>query len=543
MTRIGLTIFIVFCLNQTTFAQNKANPQELTAQYVSQADDQVSINRVAILPVTDNLDGIYARPLESELINHVKKNHQWDIVENNLSETPSIVDLEENPKEMAKLSSRLETDAILVCRINKGPGGTSIRLDLFLKRDNKLFAQEVLKDFPRFEINELKEQLANLYAKLIAKIPYSGQILSRQQNRVTINIGKSDGINKDQILSVIQIIKLNRHPKFNFIINTEKEILGKIKILKVDDNLSFATIITEKEKSAIRKGAKISGIDFVNYSVPDELSNPSQKSESLNDRQDSNVSFGKAPSEWVPTPPPMFGLVGIKLGLGTFGESMNLTNTTASLSPGGQDGKSPFYPSLDLYGELWLNPKWQMRAEIMQGVISTSNPRAGSTPSNLNDSLSYYSLAVGYNFLLRNDFFGPKIRLDFGLMSYRMFVDSSQPESFTTVNYSGILVGITGVLPIDNRSNLVIGATFNLVLLPKLVEQPEASGGGPTNNVNSFSLFLEKKIRENIKFVSSLDFLLVSTSFSGVGNRAGGEYATSLSQRLTTANFGIAYLF
>ena len=547
MNRFGLLFLVTFgslssSLGQTT----KASPglsQELTAQYVSQADDWVTINRIAVMPVTDNLDGIYARPLESELFNHVKKNHQWDLVESNSTEAPSIVDLEENPKEMAKLTSRIEADAFLVCRINKGPGGTSIKLDLFLKKDNKLFAQEVLKDFPRFEINELKEQLGNLYSKLITKIPYSGQILSRSQNRVTLNIGKSDGINKDQILSVIQIIKLNRHPKFNFIINTEKEILGKIKILKVDENLSFGTIITEKEKSAIRKGAKISGIDFVNYAVPDELSSPSQKNESLADRQDANMSFGKSPSEWVPTQPPMFGLVGLKLGLGTFGESMNLTNTTTSLSPGGQEGKSPFYPSLDLYGELWLNPKWQLRAEILQGVISTSNPRAGSTPSTLNDSLSYYSLAVGYNFLLRNDFFGPKIRLDFGIMSYRMFVDSSQPESFTTVNYSGILIGITGVLPIDNRGNLLLGASFNLVLMPKLQEQPEASGGGQTNNVNSFAIFMEKKLRENIKLVGSLDFLLGSTSFSGVGDRAGGEYATSLSQRLTTANFGIAYLF
>ncbi len=128
-------------------------------------------------------------------------------------------------------------------------------------------------------------------------------------------------------------------------------------------------------------------------------------------------------------------------------------------------------------------------------------------------------------------------------MSYRMFVDSSQPESFSTVNYSGILIGITGVLPIDNRANLLIGASFNLVLMPKLQEQPEASGGGQTNNINSFALFIEKKLRENIKFVGSLDFLLVSTSFSGPGARAGGEYATSLSQRLTSANFGIAYLF
>ena len=547
MTRFGLILFLSFGTISSSLAQSADSSQaptvEQTAQYISQVDEDLTITRIAVLPVTDNLDGIYARPIEAELVSRIKKNHQWDLVESNLSETPSIVDLEENPKDLAKLSSKLETDALIACRISKAPGGTSIRLDLFLKTDNRLFAQETLKDFPRFEINELKEQVATMYGKLIAKIPYSGQILSRTQNRVTVNIGKSDGISKDQVLSVIQIIKLNRHPKFNFIINTEKEIIGKIKILKVDDNLSFASIITEKERGAIKKGAKISGVDFVNYTVPDELGSSFQKGDSLNDRQDSKVAFGKTPSEWVPTQPPMFGQVGLKFGLGSFGENTNLTNSNSALSPGGQDAKASIYPSLDLYGELWLNPKWQLRAEWLQGVLSTSNPRTSSSPSDLNDSLRYFSLAIGYNFLLRNDFFGPKIRLDLGMISYRMFVDNSQPEAFTTVNYSGIFLGITGVLPLDNHNNLMLGATFNMVPFPKLSEEPEASGGGPTNNFNSFSFFMEKKLRENIKLVGSLDFLLVSTSFSGPGARPNGEYATSISQRLTTANFGISYLF
>lgn len=542
MNRIGLIILLLFGSNSPSLAQDAVPSVEQTAQYISQIDEDLTINRIAILPVTDNLDGIYSRPLETELISLVKKNHQWDLVDTNLSDLPSLLDLEENSKDMAKVTSGIQTDAVIACRISKGPGGTSIRLDLFFKNDNKLFAQEILKDFPRFEINELKEQLITMYSKLIGKIPYSGRILSRQQNRVTINIGKSDGINKDQIVSVIQIIKLNRHPKFNFIISTEKEILGKIKILKVDDNLSFGSIITEKEKGAIKKGAKISGIDFVNYTIPDELSS-GQKGDNLADRDDSKVSFGKAPSEWVPTQAPMFGQVGIKLGLGSFGENMNLTNSNSALSPGGQDGKNSVYPSIGLFGEIWLNPKWQIRVEFLQGVLSTDNPRAGSSPGTLNDSLTYYSMTVGYNFLLRNDFFGPKIRLDFGGMSYRMFVDSSSPESFTTVNYSGILIGVTGILPIDERGRLSMGATFNLVLLPKLAEQPEASGSGATNNINNFSIFIEKKIRENIKLIGSLDFLLVSTSFSGPGDRAGGEYATSMSQRLSTANLGVAYLF
>lgn len=535
-----ISVFLVLqVLSLKAYSQNA----EQSSQYVSPTDESVSIKSISILPVTDNLEGIYSRPLEAELIKLVEKNHKWDYLESQFLEIPSLVDLEENPSLVAKLTHKMPADALLACRITKNPNGVTLKLDLFLKSDHLLLAQEILKDYPRFEISELKEKLSELFTKLTTKIPYSGVVLSRNGNRVTINIGKADGITKDQVLSVVQIIKLNRHPKFHFLISSEKEILGKIKVLKVDDFLSFGAIITEKEKLAIQKGAKISGIDFVNYAAPDELEGASQKQDNISDRQDSKLSFGKAPTEWVPIKPPMFGSIELKLGIGSYSESMNLTNTTASQAVGNLDGKTSLFPSLGIAGELWFNPKWQMRAEIIQGVLSVTNPRTNSTPGTLNQSMGYYSLAFGYNFLLRNDFFGPKLRLDMGFMSYRMYVDSSTPEAFTTTNYTGFLAGVTGILPVDDQMQYYIGATLNLVLLPSLSEQPEAAGGSASNNVNNFSIFVEKKLKENIRLKGSLDFMLLSTNYSGQGGRSSGEYATSASQKINSFGLGASYLF
>ena len=83
---------------------------------------------------------------------------------------------------------------------------------------------------------------------VLKKIPYDALVLSRQGNLITVNLGKKDGIEKGKVLTVIQIIKEQRHPKFGILIKTDKEILGKIKLLKIDDNLSFGKIIVEKEK-------------------------------------------------------------------------------------------------------------------------------------------------------------------------------------------------------------------------------------------------------------------------------------------------------
>lgn len=534
------SIYISFGLLISGVSTAQAQLAEQSATYVSQVDSDLTIRRVALLPVADNVEGIYARQIESQLNALVKASHRWDFVETNIvGAIPALAELEEASTEVLRVTRTIEADAFIAAAASRGPQGLSIKLDLFLKKDGRLLAQEVLKDHPRFEIQEIRNQVKLLYEKMIAKVPYSGLVLSRQQNRVTINLGKSDGINKDQVLSAIQIISVNRHPKFSFIISTEKEILGRIKILKVDETLSFGAIIAEKEKGAIQRLAKIAGLEPVTYPVPEDL-DTDKSPEALESRPDAKVTFGNEPKEWLPVRPPSFGQVGIKVGLGNYASSVNL-------SSGALEAKSPFYPFLGINAELWMNPNWIVRTELAQAVISTSNPRAGSSPSDLNHSLSKYSLALGYNFLLRDDFFGPKLQLSGGFANYRMYVDDSQPRALTTVNYSGLLIGLSGSFPLTEERLWYLGGQFNMYLLPKLSETPVTSGSSSSNTINDFSLFIERRIAENIRAISSIDFSLYSSNLSGSGTRTdadgNAEPATSLSHKHSQLSVGINYMF
>lgn len=535
---LKLASAFVFVLPSTSFAQTPTIEQ--SAVYVSQVDEDLTLRRVSVLPVVDNVDGIYARSIEAQLIALVKDSHRWDFVEANLAGgAPTPGEMEESPAGVIKALRTIDVDAVFVAAASKGPNGLSLKIDLFSKKDGKLLAQEVLRDHPRFEIPEIRSQITQLYRKLVAKLPYEGLILSRQGNRVTVNLGKSDGLVKDQVITAIQIISVNRHPKFNFLVSSEKEILGKIKILKVDETLSFGSIISEKERGAIRRLAKISGLSQVSYPEPDSLGGAQEGD--IGSRADAPVTFGKDPKEWLPVRPPSFGQVGFSLAFGSYDSSVALDAT------GSLEAKSSFYPSLSVHGELWLNPNWIARAEITQGVISTSNPRSGSSPGNLNHALSKYSLQLGYNFLLRDDFFGPKIQISGGFGTYRMFVDDSQPQALTTTTFNGFIVGLGGSFPVDEKKIWYAGGRLNLYLMPSLSESPNTSGGSPKVTINDFSLFAEKKIAENLKATGSLDFSLYSASFSGAGTRTGPggvpETATSLSQRHTSASGGIVYMF
>ncbi len=532
--RAILLVFSLVFYSQIAVAQTDAQ----SSTYVSQADNDITIRKVSVFPVRDNLDGIYARPIEAHLIQLVKNYHQWDLSEAALSDTFATVgELEENPVQVTKLGAKIEAEAFLVASASKSPSGLTIKLNLFLKKDGRVLVQEILKDHPRYEISELKEQVQLLFQKMLKRIPYDGMVLSRQENRVTVNLGRVDGIVQGQTLTVVQILKLGRHPKFGFLVGAEKEILGKIKVLKVEDTLSFGSVVSELDKGLIKRSHKIAGLDPVTYGAPDSLEGPTSGGGGLGDRDDSKTSFGNNPGEWLPARPPSFGSVGIRVGLGSFTHSVSLTSSDTL------EASTDVYPLIGLHGELWLNPRWAARVEIEQGVITGSNPLAGSAPGELNLSTNRYSIAIGHNFLLQDDFFGPKIQLRGGIAQYSLSSPVTQPTSLTSTAYSGLVLGVAGSLPIDPQKIWTVGAGTTFFLMPRMEEKPVSSGGSNKNQINTFNVFAEKKINENLKAVGQFDIALYKSTFSGSGNRTGTSSASDMNQKHTTLSLGINYLF
>ncbi len=420
----------------------------------------------------------------------------------------------------------MPADAFIAIGISKGPSGISIKMNLFLTKDQKLLSQEQVTEYQRFDVESVKKQAQFMVDNLLKKIPYSGVITSRQGTRVTVNLGRQDGITPDQVLTVIQIIKVTRHPKFNFIVSTEKEVLGKIKLLKVDDTLSFGRIVTEKETGSIQANAKIAGLDSVTYANTDTLSDSQDSAEALAQTPEGQVSFGSNPTSWLPQRKPTFGMVGARLGIGMFNENVKETQS--------MNAKDPYYPMIALEGEVWLTPTWSMHASIRQGVISTDNPRSAGSPSELSHSLSAYDFLMGYNMRLGSVVNAPKVEALFGFSTYRLYVDESTPAGLTTKTYSGIKLGVGGAYPIGPDSPYSVGANLFFTFQTKLKESPSISGSGD-HTVNNFGGYVDKQMTINLKARFALDFELYSSDFKGS--------VSSSSQKHTTFSTGLYYLF
>ncbi len=512
--------------------------EERTAQYKSEIDVMLNLNRVSVLSVQDNMDGIYAKALERHLKKMVEEHYRWTYVE-----TPEgfvlsdpLEEYENDSSKILALKDQFSVDGLFAVRLTKGPRGVMMRLDLFLMSDGRIFVQENLRNHPRFEIAELEKQLENLFQSTLHKIPFGGRILSRQGNRVTLNMGRRDGLKIEDSITAIQIIGLKRHPKFQFVVQTEKEILGRIKILKVDDTLSFGAVVVEKEKGAVGVGTKLSSISEVEYKDADSLLLGKESENILGGRVDSQVSYGENPKEWVPEDPPSYGELSVALGFGSFGNNVSLSSE--NLHAG-----SSLYPNMSLQGELWLTPHWITKVSIRQGVVNVPNPRSGAEPGTLALAHNNYSVKFGYNLLMTDEFFGPKLVFLGGYAVSTLYVDSSTPTVLTTMEYSGLELGIRGSLPISKKGIWSLGAELTLVLNPQLTERPVTSGDSSSSQINQFTFFGAYKMSEHMLLTGSLDFQLYSSSFSGSGTRSDGQSASSTSQTFSSLNGGIRYLF
>lgn len=520
---LGVLLPFVVLFSLQTRAQS-------TSAFVSAADQDLTVKTVTAVPFTDNIKGIYSKPLYKKFQETLSNDKSW-AYEALPDSTVTPLDLDENANAVKGFLSSTKAQGLFSFRLTKGPKGLNGKMFFFVGSSGQPLLQEELSDYQGFEIADLEKQVLRMYEKIKSRLPYRGMVLSRRGQEVTINLGFKNGLKNNDEISVIQILKVNRHPKLKFMISTEKEIIGKIKVYKTDEYLSFAYVTYEKEPGTLQPTAKLLPQEFVQYAEP--VVQNGQVVPGLENRKDRELSYGESPREWLPQQAPQYGRLALMAGLGQYGISTNL-------SSGSVDGSTTMAPQIAVKGELWLSSEWNILYNIRQSVFSVTNNLAGSTPGNLNMSLSSYSVLGAYNFLMSEDFFGPKIQLSAGYATYDSHSDQSTPIAFTNMNYGGLVFGLLGQFPLGNELPMDLGAQFNMFMSPSMSEST-SSGDSSKSSINQFGFFGIYHLKSKFKIRGEINFEYYSSDFSGAG--AGTHTSTNTTQKMTSLMGGIEYLF
>lgn len=497
----------------------------------SSVDDSLTVHTVLLLPTVDNVDNIFSRPFDKALNDIVSADKQWQLLGTHMTSNMVVPsELVNSPEKVKKVAAHAKADAILVAEVRKNPKDFILALFLFSTKDGQLISQAAATDLDQTSMDRAVKQLQNLYAELKFRVPYEGLILSRTKNRVTLNLGASDGLTAGQELPCSRIIQVSRHPKLGNIIQNEKVVIGKIKVVKVDKHLSFADIISEIELGAIQKDAKINGARPLNYAQESWIKKDYMPAEML--LSENNLENGKV-REWRPELPPTFGSLGANLALGGFKQSLSLQDGTSL------NAEQKIFPTVNIHGELWLNPEWFLAASFGQGTASVDNPTGGS-PGDLTLSLSQYSMDVGYNILLKDDFFDSKLMFGLGYYAYKLSIDDSQPQGLVSTEYSSPRIMLGARTPMDDANRWYLGALIYWYFNAGLKERPVTSGAEESRIVQ-YSFQLDYRWSERLFINSALDFKTFSTDFSGTGTRT--TPGSKASHRFQSLVFGATYMF
>lgn len=473
--------------------------------------------------MTDNLSGIYAGPLTESLKSRLSMDPRWSLVETrNFS-----LGAEESADRIREAMKVLKADAVLTGRVQKGPAGLTLRLTLYAGSEGlPLLAEEAVE--PRqFSTDRMNFLLKESLQRLRDRLPFHGIVSSRRGQQVTINLGRNSGLRDGDTVDVIQILKVNRHPKLNFMISTDKEILGKARIFKADEELSFANLIYEKEAGVVVPGLKVLAPRPIVYAEPVTAGGTSA-------RADAPLAFGEKPIEWLPEPTPQYGRAQILGGLGQYSQSSNFRTA------GGVSGTNSLTPNLALMAEGWLNRDWWVGFSLRQSAFSVNNGLANSFPGKINMSLSKYDVSAGYNFLLGNDFFGPKLQLSLGMAQFKSRADESTPLLFSNMDFGGTFVGFNFNTNLGEESLWDVGARMKYYLSPDASDSAD-SGSVKSVSANDFAFLLARRVRQNFRYVGELNFEYYSADFNDNGSR--NPSVKSNSHRATTLWLGLEYAF
>ena len=141
-TSIFICILSLFVSHITWAAAKpveKDTAKRATVVYSNQADYALTLHTITRLPAVDNVDGIFAKPLDKKLQELIAADRQWNYVDSQFAGTfYTPTDLIQDPSKVVKVAKPLKVDGIVITEVRKNPKDFVLSLYLFSAKDGKL---------------------------------------------------------------------------------------------------------------------------------------------------------------------------------------------------------------------------------------------------------------------------------------------------------------------------------------------------------------------------------------------------------------------
>jgi TolB-like protein len=123
--------------------------------------------------------------------------------------------------------------------------------------NGSIIAAESVKSTTAIRLEELVVQMA---AKIIKDFPLEGYIVSKQGQKVAIDLGRLAGVRKGMQFMAFKEGDVIKHPKTGEVLDVEIIETGKVQITMVQKNIAHADIIQESDTDPLEYGQMVKSI-------------------------------------------------------------------------------------------------------------------------------------------------------------------------------------------------------------------------------------------------------------------------------------------
>lgn len=360
-------------------------PNGVLAASISLKDEYDTLTRfqaIVFWGLQDNMDGIFANPLSRTLASELSQNQQLMIKEQiNPAFNPLSLDAEKRKKLIPS-----GFDGALWGQIIKLPQVIQVQWYLY-DREGRVFLtkQKDVSSGPTQSniLASLHEGLGSLFAEL----PYQALVIGKKNRLITINAGEAQGLTAGQVLDVVWVSRIDRHPVQDFVTHFELIPLGKILIQTLEKNMSFGSLIEERFPGWIKPGAKIWAKAPAKY-PPLTRTSSGALIENGAEGPTPPILIGQIYDSVHPKAPE-YGWLAFEFLTGP----MEAKQT--QVGRGNVKGSSPFSLGLGIRHQLWLTTHWTFDIEtrVRATQLELSGP---STQGSLNAHEQWGQLGVHY---------------------------------------------------------------------------------------------------------------------------------------------------
>ncbi len=445
------------------------------SQASTELDRRFALETVAVLRAWDNVDGLFADYVQEAFRDYLAAQSRFVAIDatkvNSVLSSSKIPygQLIEDPKILLQASRTLKAETLVRTRVYKENSNYRFQVDWLLAPQMEILSSDTFRlEQPApgksFGVEELQTRLQQSLDRVIRKIPIQGHVTGRDQDSVTVNLGRSSGIRRGDTLKIGTLEEVKRHPLLKTVVDWRFDPTGEARVESVEDALSFAKILQENDRRPIARYQKIVTI--------------------IKAEEDSKVEVltGEEAKARELRQSPKNGWFDGTLWIGSFKRDYSSSPTS------GKSG-SGFLIGAKAEGQLWLTREW-FTEMTLAGATSGYSQKDTATgvataSSGVSASLVRFKLGGGYTFFSTPDLFGPRgwIKGGFQTTSYRLPLSAAEETSSNSVK--GLFLGVGGALPLREPFGLLLNLDFG-ILTSASDDNPAAASISGASSVNFY---------------------------------------------------------